>query len=263
MKNKVAVVTASTRGIGRAVVSKLASQGMTVYMAARNEERAKEAIEAYAELGQTVKFVYNDATKLDTFKTMIDEVVEAEGHIDVLVNNFGTSDPRLDRDIEHTASEDFIRFIDINLQSVFIASQAAISYMKENNGGSIINISSIGGSVADISQIAYGTSKAAINHMTKMIAVQEGRNNIRCNVVAPGITATDAVKNNLTEDFQNLFMKHIPIQRMATPEEMASAVAYFASDEACYTTGQILEVTGGFGMATPVFGDLANSLSSR
>ena len=263
LKNKVAVVTASTRGIGRAIVTKFAEEGAIVYMAARNKERAQVAIDEYKKLGQTVKFVYNDATKIDTFKSMIDEVVEAEGRIDILVNNFGTSDPSLDKNIETTSPEDFSRFIDINLKSVFISSQAAISYMKKQQSGSIINISSVGGTVPDISQIAYGTSKAAINHMTRMIAIQEGRNNIRCNAVCPGITATDAVKNNLSDDFQNLFMKHIPIKRMGTPEEIASAVCYFASDEAAYTTGQILEVSGGFGIATPVFGDLADFMTSR
>ena len=143
-----------------------------------------------------------------------------------------------------------------------MASQAASKHMA-NHGGSIINISSVGGLVPDISQVAYGTSKAAINYLTKLIAVQEARHNIRCNAVLPGMTATEAVEKNLTEEFRNLFLRHIPLQRMGLPEEIAAAVVYLASDEAAYTTGQILTVSGGFGLATPVYGDLANKAFRR
>ena len=115
----------------------------------------------------------------------------------------------------------------------------------------------------DISQIAYGTSKAAINYLTKLIATQCARDNIRCNAVLPGMTATEAVSGNLTPEFQEFFLKHIPIKRMATPEEIAGAVAYFASDDAAYTTGQIMDVSGGFGMPTPIFGDMIEMKNKR
>jgi NAD(P)-dependent dehydrogenase (short-subunit alcohol dehydrogenase family) len=128
--------------------------------------------------------------------------------------------------------------------------------MSKQGGGSIINISSVGGLVPDISQVAYGTSKAAINYLTKLIAVHEAKNNIRCNAVLPGMTATDAVEKNLTEEFRELFLRHIPLKRMGTP-------VYFASDESAYTTGQILTVSGGFGLATPVYGDLSDKTSRR
>ena len=136
-----------------------------------------------------------------------------------------------------------------------MASQAAAKHMANNGGGSIINISSIGGHVPDISQVAYGTSKAAINYLTKLIAVQEAKNHIRCNAVLPGMTATEAVEQNLSENFRNLFMRHIPLGRIGLPEEIAEAVCYFASDTSAYTTGQILTVAGGFGLATPIYGD--------
>ncbi len=263
LKEKVVLVTSSTRGIGLAIVEACAREGAIVYMAARNEERATERIKEFTKKGYTVKFVYNDAEKPETFKSMVEEVVEKEAKIDVLVNNFGTSDPKRDLGIKNTKLEDFLAFVDINLSSVFISSQAAISHMKKNGGGSIINISSVGGMVPDISQIAYGTSKAAIIHMSKMIAVQTARDNIRCNVVAPGMTATDGVKDNLNEHFQNMFLKNTPIKRMASVDEIAEAVVYFASDAASYTTGQVMAITGGFGLATPIFGDLSENLTSR
>ena len=144
-----------------------------------------------------------------------------------------------------------------------MGSKEAVKYMSKQGGGSIINISSVGGLVPDISQVAYGTSKAAINYLTKLIAVHEAKNNIRCNAVLPGMTATDAVEKNLTEAFRELFLRHIPLKRMGTPEEIAEAVVYFASDESAYTTGQILTVSGGFGLATPVYGDLSDKMSRR
>jgi NAD(P)-dependent dehydrogenase (short-subunit alcohol dehydrogenase family) len=117
--------------------------------------------------------------------------------------------------------------------------------------------------VPDISQIAYGTSKAAINYLTKLIAVQEAGHRIRCNAVLPGMTATEAVEKHLSDDFRRLFLRHIPLGRMGLPEEMAEAVCYFAGDASAYTTGQILAVSGGFGLATPVYGDMRKRTKLR
>ena len=252
LTEKVILVTASTRGIGLAIVKKCAAEGARVYMAARDMERAQKI----ADTLNGVKCVYNDATKPETFTTMVEEVVQDAGRIDVLVNNFGTSNPGKDLDFANTDPKVFLDTVNLNLRSVFLASQAAVKYM-EKDGGSIINISSVGGLVPDISQVAYGTSKAAINYLTKLIAVQEAKHHIRCNAVLPGMTATEAVETHLSDDFKNLFMRHIPLGRMGLPEEIAEAVCYFASDASAYTTGQILTVSGGFGLATPVYGDLA------
>ena len=263
LKGKVVVVTASTRGIGLAIVKACAAEGAIVYMGARNLERAKEIADQLNAEGKKVRWVCNDATEDESYAAMIEEVVEKEGRIDVLVNNFGTSDPKQDLDFAHTDVDVFLNTVNINLKSVYLASQAAVKHMEKNGGGSIINISSIGGQTPDISQVAYGTSKAAINYLTKLIAVQEARHNIRCNAVLPGMTATDAVQNNLSEDFKEFFLRHTPIRRMGQPEEIAAAVVYFASDESAFTTGQILTVSGGFGLATPVFGDLSERKERR
>ena len=259
LKNKVILVTASTRGIGLAIVKKCAEEGACVYMAARNMERAREI----ANTMMNVKCVYNDAVKPETFSSMVEDVIQDCGRIDVLVNNFGTSNPGKDLDFSNTDPQIFMDTVNLNLRSVFMASQAAVKHMTRQGSGSIINISSVGGEVPDISQIAYGTSKAAINYLTKLIAVQEGRNQIRCNAVLPGMTATEAVENNLSAEFKNLFLRHIPLDRMGLPEEIAEAVCYFASDASAYTTGQILTVSGGFGLGTPVYADLVNVKKRR
>ncbi len=258
LTNKIILVTASTRGIGLAIVKKCAQEGAQVYMAARDLKRAQEIAGTIG----GIKCVYNDATEPNTFTSMVEDVVRDAGRIDVLVNNFGTSNPGKDLDFANTDPRVFLDTVNLNLRSVYMASQAAVKHMA-GKGGSIINISSVGGLVPDVSQVAYGTSKAAINYLTKLIAVQEAKNNIRCNAVLPGMTATEAVKMHLSDDFRNLFMRHIPLGRIGLPEEIAEAVCYFASDAAAYTTGQILTVAGGFGLATPVYGDLAQKANRR
>lgn len=263
LDKKIVLITASTRGIGLACVKACAKEGAIVYMAARNLEVAAEIAAALCNQGYRVKYVYNDATKPETFVKMIEEVVNKEGHLDVLINNFGTSSPKKDLDFSNTDIANYLDIVTLNLQSVFLASQTAAKHMAIHGGGSIINISSIGGLTPDISQVAYGTSKAAINYLTKLIAVHEASNNIRCNAVLPGMTATEAVEKNLSEDFRSLFLRHIPLNKIGLPEEIAAAVVYFASDESAYTTGQILAVSGGFGLATPIYGDLSHKDNRR
>lgn len=263
LNNKVILITASTRGIGLAIVKACAKEGAIVYMAARNLELANTIANELNSEGLNVRYVYNDASKPETFISMIKEVIQKEGHLDVLVNNFGTSNPKKDLDFINTEINDYLEIVNLNLRSVFIASQEAAKAMAKCGGGSIINISSIGGLVPDISQVAYGTSKASINYLTKLIAVQEAHNNIRCNAILPGMTKTEAVDKNLSNDFKDFFLKHIPLKKMGLPEEIASAAVYFASDESAYTTGQILAISGGFGLATPIYGDLINKKIKR
>jgi len=263
LKDKIVLITASTRGIGLACVKACAREGATVYMAARNLELAKEEADKLIYQGYNVKYVYNDASKPESYLTMTEDVIKDSGRIDVLINNFGTSNPGKDLDFSNTDINVFLDTVNINLRSVFMASKEAVKYMAKQGGGNIINISSVGGLVPDISQVAYGTSKAAINYLTKLIAVHEAKNNIRCNAVLPGMTATDAVQEKLSDEFKELFLRHIPFNRMGKPEEIAAAAVYFASDESAYTTGQILTVSGGFGLATPLYGDLSDKINRR
>ena len=263
LKEKVILVTASTRGIGLAIVKACAREGAIVYMAARDLTRAQREIDHLTAAGCRVYCVYNDANKPETFFSMVDETVQQAGRIDVLVNNFGTSDPAKDLDFLRTDPEIFMNTVQLNLRSVYMASQAAVKHMAAQGGGSIVNISSVGGAVPDLSQVAYGTSKAAINYLTQLIAVPAAKHRIRCNAVLPGMTATEAVARNLSNDFRKLFLGHVPLGRIGLPEEIAAAVVHFASDESAYTTGQILSVSGGFGLATPLYGDLSGKTRQR
>ena len=226
-------------------------------MAVRNMELGHEVSEEINKKGpgKAVPVLWQ-AYDFDSYEPMVDEVMKAEGHIDILVNNFGGTNPQIDRDIAGTDYREFAKYLDVNVNSVFLTSNLVLNKsMIKQKSGSIINIGSIAGITNDYKQCAYGVSKAGINHLSKMIAVQMGRYNIRCNVVCPGMTATAAVANNLTDDFREKFSKATPLKRMATPQEIASAVTYFASDESAFTTGQILSVEGGYSFAPGTYGD--------
>ena len=254
LNGKVAIVTASTRGIGYACVETLAKAGARVYMACRNLEVGNEKTAALCAQGLDVKTVYFEAYDKDSILNMIDTVVANEGRIDILVNNFGGTKPYDDKTIFDTDYDDFARYVEVHMSTVFRASQAAINLaMAPQKSGCIINTGSVAGLTPDVSQIAYGTSKGALVHMTKIMATHVAKDNIRVNMVAPGMTATEAVMNNLTPEFMEFFLKHTPIRRMATAQEMADAALYLATAE--FVTGHVIPVNGGFGMPTPVYGD--------
>ena len=257
LDNKVALVTSSTRGIGFASALKLAQCGATVYLGVRRVNDTQEICDKYPELNMIP--IYFDAYEEDTYKSMIDEIIEKEGKIDILVNNFGTSTPNKDLDLINTEEEYFFNTIKANVGTVFSISKNAIPHMIENGGGSIINISSIGGVVPDISRIAYGVSKSAVNNITKQMAMQYARYGIRVNAVLPGMTATEAVSANMPEEFQKSFLSHVPLNRMGTPEDIANAVYFFASDLSSYITGDIMEVSGGYALGTPQYSEFVGS----
>ena len=166
LENKVIIVTASTRGIGWEIVQACAREGGIVYMAVRDQQRGGELAQAMTSKGMWVKSVYMDARKEETMAAMAELVATEEGRIDVLVNNFGIGDPERDRDLEHTSFDDFMRIVRSNLASVYLTSQAVIEPMRASGGGSIINISSVGGRYPDLARVGYGVSKAAVNFLT-------------------------------------------------------------------------------------------------
>lgn len=256
LQNKVALVTSATRGIGLASALELARNGAIVYMGVRRLEVTQEICDKYAkEEGLVMIPVFFDAFNVDSYKTMVDTVIENEGRIDILVNNYGTGNPQKDFDLVNTDYEDFSKLLEQNVGSVFRITKLVMPYMVENKSGSVVNIASISGTVPDISRIGYGVSKSAVNNITKQIAMQYARFGVRCNAVLPGMTATDAVKKSMPDDFQKSFLSHVPLNRMGTPEDIANAVLFFASDDSSYITGNIMEVSGGYHLGTPQYAD--------
>ncbi|MDD2978667.1 MAG: SDR family NAD(P)-dependent oxidoreductase [Hespellia sp.] len=265
LENKIAIVTASTKGIGKAIATSFVAEGATVYLAVRNKELGNALAEELNQMGPgAAKVAYCDACQLDSYKPMVEEVLADAGRIDILVNNFGGTNPTKDLDIVHGKWSDFSKDIETNLGSVFITSHYVLNKaMVKQKSGSIINIGSIAGITNDYKQCAYGTAKAGIIHLSQQIAVQVGQYGVRCNVVCPGMTATAAVTDNLPPAYIEKFGKATPLMRMATPEEIAAAVTYFASDESAFTTGQVLSVEGGYASVPATYSDDVGSAAMK
>ena len=261
-ENKIAVVTASTRGIGHACALKLAENGAKVYIAARNEERAKGVIEEIVSKGGQAGYTRFDASDRSTFAVCVKDAVDKEGKINILVNNFGTTRVDRDYDVANTKFEDFAAIVEENIESVYESSQAAIAAMKEQGGLSIVNIASVGGVYPDLSREAYGLAKSAVIRLTKDIALQNARAGIRANAVCPGCIATEAVSKNMTPEFTKAFLATVPLNRLGEPEDIANAVLFYASDMSSYVTGGVMEVSGGFGLGTPLY-PLYQSMSTK
>lgn len=257
LQSKVAIVTAATKGIGLASAEVLAENGAIVYIAARSEELANEVIENIKGKGGCAKFVYFNAKEKETYTSMVEEVYKNENRIDILVNNYGGTNVRLDRDLVNGDEAEFFNILNTNIESVYLPCKAAIPYMAKNGGGSIVNISTIGSIVPDLSRTAYCVSKAAINSLTQNIALQYARQNIRCNAVLPGLIGTKAALENMTDEFRDSFLGHVPLNRVGRPEDIANAVLYYASDDSNYVTGMIHEVAGGFALGTPQYSEYA------
>lgn len=263
LENKIALVTSATRGIGLACAERLADCGAKVCLAVRRQDAGGQVADKIIERGGYADTVYFDASVASTFTSMIDQTVARHGRIDILVNNFGHTDVAKDKDVVGGDTDDFFDIVDLNLRSVYEPSKAAIGYMMKTGGGSIVNISSVGGTFPDLSRTAYGVSKAAINFLTLEIAVQYARYGIRCNAVSPGFTATDAAMRNMSPEFLKAFLANVPLSRAGRPEDIAAAVAFLASDDASYITGEILPVAGGFGVPTPLYNMYAAMNSER
>ena len=254
LSEKTALVTSASRGIGLACALKLAEHGAHVFMAVRGVEEAREICDAHRAEGLHMTPVYFDATALDTYAPMVDAVARQAGKIDILVNNFGIGRPGQDLDLVGGSEAAFFEILDLNLGSVYRVSRLVIPHMRAN-GGSIVNISSIGGIIPDIARLGYGVSKAAINNLTQRTALQYAHENIRCNAVLPGLTATDAALKNMPEEFVKSFLSHVPLNRIGRPEDIANAVLFFAGDDSSYITGHILDVAGGYGLGTPQYAE--------
>lgn len=254
INTKTALITSATRGIGLACAKKLAADGTHVFLGVRRVDATQEICDQHKDLKLTP--VYFDATDKNSYQSMVEHVIEAAGNIHILVNNFGTGNPAEDLDLLSGSEDTFFNLLDLNLGSVYRVTKLVLPFMIKSKTGSIVNISSVGGILPDVTRIGYGVSKAAINNITQQIALQYAKYNIRCNAVLPGLTATDAAMKHMPEAFITSYLSHVPLNRMGTPEDIANAVSFFASDRSAYITGHILEVAGGYGLGTPQYAEI-------
>ena len=256
LQGKVAIITGGDSGIGRAIAYAFAKEGADITISYLNEEEDACETKAFVEqIGRRCLLVPGDLKNEEMSKIVVEKTIECFGKIDILVNNFGTTDAQKDKNLVDGDTDTFFDTVNTNLKSVYLPCKAVVPYMIENGGGSIINISTIGSIVPDLGRLGYVVSKSGVNALTENIAVQYARHNIRCNAVLPGLIATDAALNNMSQEFIDSFLKHVPLNRFGLPTDIANAVLFLASDESSFITGEILSVAGGFAKPSPLYGD--------
>lgn len=254
--NKVALITGGASGIGLETSIKLAKEGASVVIGDFNEAGAKEAAEKIKMNGGKAEGIFLDASVADSIKKAVDFTVETYGTITILHNHVGMTNLKKDLDIVNIDLDEWDRLMNVNTKSVLLGSRYAIPHMQKAGGGSIINTASIGALQGDSIRTAYGASKAAVVNMTKYIATQYGKDNIRCNGIAPGLILTPSAKNNMSEEILNTFLKYNALEYHGEAEDIANTVLFLASDESKFMTGQTLVVDGGYTMANPVINDI-------
>ena len=245
LKGKTAVITGASRGIGKAIALKYASEGADIAFTdiVDNEDFA-ETVRSLEAHGVKAKGYVSDASKLDASEQVIDKIIADFGKIDILVNNAGiTRDTLLMRMTE----QQWDLVLMVNLKSVFNLTKAASKYMMKQKFGTIINMSSVVGVTGNAGQSNYSASKAGIIGFTKSIAKELGSRNIRCNAIAPGFILTD-MTDKLPEDVKADWINKIPLRRGGTPDDVANIALFLASDMSDYVSGQVINVCGGMVM---------------
>ena len=245
LKDKIALVTGASRGIGRAIALELAAQGATVAVNyQKNAAAAQEVVDEIVAAGGQAQAIQGDVGEEADANALIKAVLDAYGKLDILVNNAGTTRDGL---IMMMPAEDFDTVIQTNLRSAWLMSKAASKTMMRKRTGVIINITSISGIMGNGGQSNYSASKAGLIGLTKSLARELSGRGIRVNAVAPGFVQTD-LTSTLPADIASKLIENIPLQRWGTVEDVAHATAFLASDKASYITGHVLVVDGGLAM---------------
>lgn len=245
VKDKVVLITGSSRGIGFAIAEEFVKEGAKVVVCGSKLENAITAVEQIKnDLNIDDDYLLPVGINMkdtEDIKRVVDTVINKWGRIDVLINNAGiTSNVSL---LDST-DEEFREMFDINFFGVVSLTREVVKYMKDN-GGSIINTSSMVGTYGGRNQSAYSSSKFAINGLTKSLAKELGMYNIRVNAVSPGVVGTDMVRENVSEEMKQGLLRMTPLSKMADPKDLAGIYLYLASDISSFTTGQIIGVDGG------------------
>ncbi|ACD24246.1 3-oxoacyl-[acyl-carrier-protein] reductase [Clostridium botulinum] len=245
LKGKCAIITGAARGIGKAIALKLASLGANIVLNYRSsEEEAKIVASEIEKMGVEVLTVKGDISKLEDVENIISEAKNKFGIIDIIVNNAGITKDTL---ILRMKEKDFDDVIDVNLKGVFNCLKSITPVMVKQRHGKIINISSVVGVAGNAGQVNYAASKAGVIGMTKSLAKELGARGINVNAVAPGFIETD-MTSVLGEKVKEEAQKNIPLKRFGTPEDVAGVVAFLASENSNYVTGQVINIDGGMVM---------------
>lgn len=245
LQDKTAVVTGASRGIGLAVAKRLAQEGANIVILYVGEEsvgeEAKKEVEAF---GTKVGLYYCDVSSFSQTEEVVKRVIADFGGIDILVNNAGIVKDAL---VLSMKEKDFDAVIDVNLKGTFNMIKHTYSHFMRKRSGKIINIASVVGINGNAGQANYVSSKAGVIGLTKTVAKELGPRGVTCNAVAPGFIVTD-MTNALSDKVKESMAAAIPMKRGGTPEDVANAIAFLASDDASYITGEVIRIDGGMAM---------------
>jgi 3-oxoacyl-[acyl-carrier protein] reductase len=243
-ENRVALVTGASRGIGAAIARRLASEGAHVIAAARTAADLERVVGEIRQAGGAATPAALDLSDPSSIDAAVKAAVAAHGEIHVLVNNAGVTEDNL---ILRMSREAWDRVLATNLTGVFLLTQAVVKSMVRKRYGRIVNVTSVVGLMGNAGQANYAASKAGLIGLTKTVARELASRNVTCNAVAPGFIAT-AMTEKMTDEARSKLSAGIPLERLGTPDDVASAVAFLASEEAAYVTGTVLNVSGGLYM---------------
>ncbi|CAN5401956.1 3-oxoacyl-[acyl-carrier-protein] reductase [soil metagenome] len=243
-EKRVAIVTGGSRGIGEAIVRRLAKDGFHVIAMARNAERLQQLSAQVRDDGGSAEPAVCDIADSKALAEIIDNLAEKHGRLDALVNNAGITRDGLFLRMDDA---DFDDVINTNLKSAFVATRAAARYIMRSKAGRIVNIGSVSGVIGNAGQANYSASKAGMIGLTKSVARELAGKGVTCNVIAPGFITTD-MTDSLNDKIKDGAKQLIPLKRFGEPKEIAAAVAFLCSEDAAYLTGQVICVDGGMAM---------------
>jgi 3-oxoacyl-[acyl-carrier protein] reductase len=244
LKGKKAIVTGAGQGIGRSIALKMAQEGADTVIAEMNPDTGESTAQEVEALGRRALFIPVNVAHSKQVQSMVDQVLRVWKRIDILVNNAGFDRPAR---LLKMKEEEWEAVLGVHLKGTLNCIQAVAPHMIENGYGKIVNTSSVWGKTGAVSEVSYSTAKAGIIGLTKSVARELGRYQINVNAILPGLILTPTI-SRMAEKYQNMIVENTPLRRMGRPEEVASVVAFLASDEASFITGAMVEVSGGWNM---------------
>ncbi len=244
LKDEVAIVTGSARGIGRAIALELVRNGAKLVICDLNMDDIQIVVDQFTEMGGEAKGFVSNVTQAEDAQQLIDKTIEAFGKVDILVNNAGITRDNL---LMRMKEDEWDAVIAVNLKGTYNCIRAIAKPFIKQRSGKIINLASVVGQIGNAGQVNYSASKAGVIGLTKSVAKELAARNVRVNAIAPGFIQTDMTAN-LTEKAKEALTNAIPLAKLGQPEDVAKAVLFLASDDAAYITGQVINVDGGMVM---------------
>ena len=250
LKNKVAIVTGSTSGIGIGIARLYAAEGAQVIVCGRRAEKGQGVVDSIIAEGGKAAFHTMDITDPASIEKLVEDTAATYGHIDILVNNAANVALK-DGRVDELTIEMWDAIFQSDMRGTFYVTKCALPHMIQAGGGSIINIGSMASCGGDLGSTAYASAKAGVDMFTKSVALQYGKQNVRCNCVRPGLIVTPENDAHVPQALKDIFMSNIMVNRYGCPEDIGHACVYFGSDESAYVSGQIITVDGGMNSHAP------------